>query len=86
MALLPRPRLVLLVSRPARLVRESRPDALLDRNFARRRTLYERVAARFGIPARCVLSISVDRETRRARVVRAREPHGAAGAEEVSFS
>ena len=48
--LLPRPRLAVLVSRPAALIRESRPDALLDRNFARRRALYERLAARFGIP------------------------------------
>jgi thymidylate kinase len=48
--LLPRPRLVVLVSRPVALVRRDRPDALLDRHFMRRRALYERLAARFGIP------------------------------------
>ncbi len=49
-ALLPGPRLVVLVSRSPRLIRESRPDALLDRNFARRRALYRRLAEAYGIP------------------------------------
>ena len=49
-ALLPSPRLVVLVSRSPRLVRESRPDALLDRNFARRRALYRRLAEAYDIP------------------------------------
>jgi thymidylate kinase len=48
--LLPAPRLVVLIDRPVALVRASRPDVLLDRNFARRRALYVRLAARFGIP------------------------------------
>jgi glycosyltransferase involved in cell wall biosynthesis/thymidylate kinase len=49
-ALLPSPRLVVLVSRSPRLIREGRPDALLDRNFARRRALYRRLADAYGIP------------------------------------
>jgi hypothetical protein len=49
-ALLPGPRLVVLVSRSPRLIRESRPDALLDRNFARRRALYRCLAEAYGIP------------------------------------
>lgn len=49
-ALLPRPRLVVLVSRSPRLVGRDRPDALLDRDFARRRALYRRLAARFALP------------------------------------
>ncbi len=48
--LLPRPWHVVLVNRPVALVRASRPDALLDRHFLRRRTLYLRLARRFGIP------------------------------------
>jgi hypothetical protein len=48
--LLPRPWHVVLVTRPVALVRASRPDALLDRHFLRRRTLYLRLARRFGIP------------------------------------
>ena len=47
---LPAPRLVVLVRRPPRLVRETRPDALADKNFARRRALYDRIAGRFGLP------------------------------------
>ncbi len=48
--LLPRPWHVVLVSRPVALTRESRPDALLDRHFLRRRALYLRLARRFGLP------------------------------------
>lgn len=48
--LLPRPWHVVVVSRPVALIRESRPDALLDRHFLRRRALYLRLARRFGLP------------------------------------
>ena len=47
---LPAPRLMVLVRRPPRLVRETRPDALADKHFARRRALYDRIAGRFGLP------------------------------------
>jgi thymidylate kinase len=46
---LPRPHLAILLDRSPRLVLQDRPDALLDRHFARRRALYERLAARFGL-------------------------------------
>jgi glycosyltransferase involved in cell wall biosynthesis/thymidylate kinase len=48
--LLPRPNLVVLIDRHPLRIQEQRGDALLDRHFHRRRTLYRRVAARFGLP------------------------------------
>jgi|GEM_PF-1573753 len=48
--LLPRPRLVILVERHPLRIREQRADALLDRNFHRRRQLYRRLAERFDLP------------------------------------
>ena len=42
--LLPAPRLVVVLDRPVAAIRATRPDVLLDRNFARRRTLYQRLA------------------------------------------
>jgi thymidylate kinase len=48
--LLPAPRLVVVLSRPVAEIRATRPDALLDRNFARRRALYRRLARDFGLP------------------------------------
>jgi len=47
---LPWPRRVVVVRRSPALVRETRPDALADRHFARRRALYERLARRFDLP------------------------------------
>ena len=47
---LPAPRLVVLIRRNPRLVRKSRPDALADRHFARRRALYDRLARIYGLP------------------------------------
>ncbi len=49
-ALLPRPRLVVLIERHPLRIQEQRPDALLDRHFHRRRVLYRRLAERFGLP------------------------------------
>ncbi len=49
-ALLPRPRLVVLIERHPLRIQEQRPDALLDRHFHRRRLLYRRLAARFALP------------------------------------
>lgn len=47
---LPRRRLVVVVARPTAEIRRSRPDALLDRSFARRRALYQRLAREFELP------------------------------------
>lgn len=47
--LLPEPRLVVVLSRDVARIRVSRPDALLDRCFARRRALYQRLAREFGL-------------------------------------
>lgn len=49
-ALLPRPRLAVVLSRNTKLIREQRPDALADRHFAKRRALYQRLAQSFGLP------------------------------------
>jgi glycosyltransferase involved in cell wall biosynthesis/thymidylate kinase len=49
-ALLPRPRLVVLIERHPLRIQEQRPDALLDRHFHRRRLLYRRLAERFDLP------------------------------------
>ena len=48
--LLPAPRLVVVLDRPVAAIRATRPDVLLDRNFARRRTLYQRLAREFALP------------------------------------
>ena len=40
----------MVLSRPVAEIRATRPDALLDRNFARRRALYRRLARDFGLP------------------------------------
>jgi glycosyltransferase involved in cell wall biosynthesis/thymidylate kinase len=50
LALLPRPAAAIVLERSPALVAASRPDALADRNFARRRALYRRLADRFGLP------------------------------------
>jgi glycosyltransferase involved in cell wall biosynthesis/thymidylate kinase len=47
---LPGPALVVVLTRPVAEIRTSRPDALLDRHFARRRALYQRLARDFGLP------------------------------------
>ncbi|MGD9510252.1 MAG: glycosyltransferase [Geminicoccaceae bacterium] len=49
-ARLPRPHLALVLNRPVAAIRADRPDVLLDRNFARRRALYRRLAAEFRLP------------------------------------
>ena len=46
--LLPAPRLVVVLDRPVAAIRATRPDVLLDRNFARRRALYQRLAREFA--------------------------------------
>lgn len=46
---LPSPRLLVIIERPVRLIQQDRPDALADRNFARRRALYGRIAREFGL-------------------------------------
>lgn len=48
--LLPEPRLVVVLNRDVARIRASRPDALLDRYFARRRVLYQRLARTFDLP------------------------------------
>ena len=48
--LLPAPHLAVVLNRPAAAIRADRPDVLLDRQFARRRALYRRLAAEFGLP------------------------------------
>ena len=48
--LLPSPRLAVVLDRPVAAIRTTRPDVLLDRNFARRRTLYQRLAREFALP------------------------------------
>ena len=45
---LPAPHLAVVLNRPVAAIRADRPDVLLDRNFARRRALYRRLAA--GVP------------------------------------
>lgn len=47
---LPAPNLVVVLSRPVADIRATRPDALLDRRFARRRALYERMARELELP------------------------------------
>ena len=47
---LPAPHLAVVVNRPVRDIRIDRPDVLLDRNFARRRALYQRLATEFRLP------------------------------------
>jgi hypothetical protein len=48
--LLPVPRLVVVLARERAAIARSRPDALLDRHFARRCALYRRLAREFGLP------------------------------------
>ncbi|MCB2010939.1 MAG: glycosyltransferase [Geminicoccaceae bacterium] len=48
-ARLPSPFLAVLVRRHPEAVARDRPDALADRNYARRRQLYDRMAERFGL-------------------------------------
>jgi len=50
LALLPKPTAAIVLERSPALVAASRPDVLADRNFARRRALYRRLADRFGLP------------------------------------
>ena len=50
LALLPEPRLVALVTRPAALVARDRPDVLLDGRDRARRLLYERLAREHDLP------------------------------------
>jgi hypothetical protein len=38
------------LARPVAEIRATRPDALLDRHFARRRALYQRLARDFALP------------------------------------
>ncbi len=47
--LLPAPHLAVVVNRPVAAIRADRPDVLLDRNFARRRALYRRLADEFRL-------------------------------------
>jgi hypothetical protein len=49
-ARLPRPHLAVVLNRPVAAIRADRPDVLLDRNFARRRALYRRLAEEFRLP------------------------------------
>jgi hypothetical protein len=48
--LLPAPHLAVVLNRSVAAIRADRPDVLLDRQFARRRALYRRLAAEFGLP------------------------------------
>jgi hypothetical protein len=48
--LLPAPHLAVVLNRQVAAIRGDRPDVLLDRNFARRRALYRRLAAEFHLP------------------------------------
>ena len=47
---LPQPHLAVVLSRPVAAIRADRPEVLVDRNFARRRALYRRLADEFGLP------------------------------------
>jgi thymidylate kinase len=47
---LPGPHLAVVVNRPVASIRADRPEVLLDRNFARRRALYGRLAEAFRLP------------------------------------
>ncbi len=47
---LPSPHLAVVLTRPVAAIRADRPDVLLDRNFARRRALYRRLAQKFRLP------------------------------------
>ena len=47
---LPAPHLAVVLNRPVAAIRVDRPDVLLDRNFARRRALYRRLADEFRLP------------------------------------
>ncbi|MFO1049901.1 MAG: hypothetical protein U1E52_18620 [Geminicoccaceae bacterium] len=49
-ARLPRPHLAVVLNRPVAAIRAARPDVLIDRDFARRRALYLRLADAFGLP------------------------------------
>jgi thymidylate kinase len=49
-ARLPQPHLAVVLNRPVAAIRADRPDVLLDRNFARRRALYRRLAEVFRLP------------------------------------
>ncbi|HET6467552.1 MAG TPA: hypothetical protein VFG43_04150, partial [Geminicoccaceae bacterium] len=72
--LLPSPHLVVVLDRSPRLIQGQRPDALLDRNFARRRALYARLAARYGLP---VIANDGAVEDTLARIVRLAQEEGA---------
>lgn len=50
LALLPQPAAAVVVQRSPALIAGQRPDAVADRNFARRRVLYRRLADRLGLP------------------------------------
>lgn len=50
LALLPRPAAAVVVQRSPALIAVQRPDAVADRNFARRRALYQRLAAHLDLP------------------------------------
>ena len=58
--LLPEPRCLVVVRRDPAAIARDRPDALADRHFARRRALYARAAALYGLP---VIDNSADPET-----------------------
>ena len=47
---LPGPHLAVVLNRPVAAIRADRPDVLLDRHFARRRSLCRRLAAEFRLP------------------------------------
>jgi len=49
-AALPQPALIVMVTRDAEATRKSRPDIAADPNYARRATLYNKLAAGFGLP------------------------------------
>lgn len=49
-ALLPRPAAAVVIQRSPAAIAAQRPDAVADRNFARRRALYQRLAARLDLP------------------------------------
>jgi thymidylate kinase len=50
MRLMPRPLLAVVVERPPALIAAQRPDAVVDRHFARRRALYARLAGSLRLP------------------------------------
>lgn len=78
---LPAPRLVVVLTRPAAEIAADRPDALLDRHFARRRALYERLARELALPVlenAGSAEAALDRLERLAVAAAARPARGAA--------